>query len=167
MAGAVLRGDPDEFRVSDGVTWGLGASFPEPRHAIRALIEWHGEFVIKDNTSLINPPYVAEDGSIAPLLSPISDPTNFKVGGCVAGVRNGFFVHGGVNYSFGTEGRTVGGLDIEHNSWGFDIRVGWHPGCHAAAPARARDQGDDHGHQHRDAAAASGGCAAAESLDRR
>jgi hypothetical protein len=77
MAGAVLRGDPDEFRVSDGVSWGLGASFPS-RSRLRALVEWQGEFVIKDNTLLITPPYVAEDGSIAPLLSPISDPTNFK-----------------------------------------------------------------------------------------
>ena len=69
--------------------------------ALRALVEWQGEFVIKDNTLLITPPYVAEDGSIAPLLSPISDPTNFKVGG-VWQASNGLFVHAGVNYSFGT-----------------------------------------------------------------
>jgi outer membrane protein OmpA-like peptidoglycan-associated protein len=133
MAGAVLRGDPDEFRVSDGVNWGLGASFPT-RSPIRALVEWHGEFVIKDNTVLISPPYVGEDGSIAPLLSPISDPTNIKAGG-VWQASNGMFVHAGVNYSFGTESRTVGGLDIDHNSFGFDIRVGWHPGV---TPPRQR-----------------------------
>jgi len=133
MAGAVLRGDPDEFRVSDGVTWGLGAGFPT-RTPIRALVEWHGEFVIKDNTSLINPPYIAEDGSIAPLLSPISDPANVKAGG-VWQAANGLFVHAGFNYSFGTGGRTVGGLDIDHNSFGFDVRVGWHPGV---TPPRQR-----------------------------
>ena len=133
MAGAVLRGDPDEFRVSDGVSWGLGASFPS-RSRLRALVEWQGEFVIKDNTLIIAPPYVAEDGSIAPLLSPISDPTNFKVGG-VFQARNGMFVHMGANYSFGTESRTVGGFDIDHNSWGFDIRLGWHPGV---TPQRER-----------------------------
>jgi peptidoglycan-associated lipoprotein len=133
MAGAVLRGDPDEFRVSDGVTWGLGAALPT-RTPIRALVEWHGEFVIKDNTLVIAPPYVAEDGSIAPLLSPISDPTNVKVGG-VWQASNGLFVHAGVNYSFGTEGRRVGGVDIDHNSFGFDIRIGWHPGV---TPARER-----------------------------
>jgi peptidoglycan-associated lipoprotein len=133
IAGAVLRGDPDEFRVSDGVSWGLGASFPS-RSRLRALVEWQGEFVIKDNTLVIAPPYVAEDGSIAPLLSPISDPTNFKIGG-VFQPSNGFFVHMGANYSFGTESRTVGGFDIDHNSWGFDIRVGWHPGV---TPQRER-----------------------------
>jgi peptidoglycan-associated lipoprotein len=133
LAGAVLRGDPDEFRVSDGVSWGLGASFPS-RSALRALVEWQGEFVIKDNMLLITPPYVAEDGSLAPLLSPISDPTNIKVGG-VWQASNGMFVHAGLNYSFGTQSRTVGGFDIEHNSWGLDVRLGWHPGV---TPARER-----------------------------
>ena len=133
LAGAVLRGDPDEFRVSDGVSWGVGASFPS-RSALRALVEWQGEFVMKDNTLLITPPYVAEDGSLAPLLSPISDPTNFKFGG-VWQASNGLFVHAGLNYSFGTESRTVGGFDIEHNSWGFDVRLGWHRGV---TPTRER-----------------------------
>jgi peptidoglycan-associated lipoprotein len=133
IAGAVLRGDPDEFRVSDGVTWGLGASFPS-RSKLRALVEWQGEFVIKDNTVLIAPPYVAEDGSIAPLLSPISDPTNIKFGG-VFQATNGLFVHLGANYSFGAESRTVGGFDIDHKPWGLDVRLGWHPGV---TPARER-----------------------------
>ena len=133
LAGAVLRGDPDEFRVSDGVSWGLGASFPS-RSALRALVEWQGEFVIKDNTLLITPPYIGEDGSIAPLLSPISDPTNIKFGG-VWQASNGLFVHAGANYSFGTESRTVGGFDIDHNPWGFDIRLGWHRGV---TPSRER-----------------------------
>jgi peptidoglycan-associated lipoprotein len=133
IAGAVLRGDPDQFRVSDGVSWGLAAGLPT-RTPIRALVEWQGEFVIKDNTSVTRPPYVAEDGSIAPLLSPISDPTNLKVGG-VWQASNGFFVHAGINYSFGTEGRRVGGFDLDHNSVGFDIRIGWHPGV---TPPRER-----------------------------
>ena len=131
--GGVLRGDPDEFRVSDGIMWGVGTQFPS-RSKLRALVEWHGEWVIKDNTLVINPPYVAEDGSIAPVLSPISDPTAFKAGG-VWQATNGFFVHAGANYSFGTGGRTVGGLDIDHNSWGLDFRLGWHPGV---TPPRQR-----------------------------
>jgi peptidoglycan-associated lipoprotein len=133
MAGAVLRGDPDEFRVSDGVSWGLGASFPS-RSRLRALVEWQGEFVINKDTLVTNPPYVAEDGSIAPLLSPISDPTNFKFGG-VFQAKNGLFVHMGANYSFGTGSRAVGGFDIEHKPWGFDVRLGWHPGV---TPQRER-----------------------------
>lgn len=133
LAGGVLRGDPDEFRVSDGVEWGLGAAFPS-RSPFRALVEWQGEFVIKDFTQVLTPPYVAEDGSIAPVFSPISDPTNVKAG-LVFQAGNGLFVHGGANYSFGTDGRTVGGIDIDHNPWGFDVRVGWHQGV---TPPRER-----------------------------
>lgn len=131
--GGVLRGDPDEFRISDGITWGLGASFPS-RSAFRALVEWHGEWVIKDNAQVLTPPLVAEDGSVAPVLSPISDPTNVKFGG-VWQASNGLFVHGGANYSFGTDGRTVAGTAVGHNAWGLDLRVGWHPGV---TPPRER-----------------------------
>jgi peptidoglycan-associated lipoprotein len=133
LAGAVLRGDPEDFRVSDGVSWGLGAGFPS-RSPLRALVEWQGEFVIKDNTVVSSPPYIAEDGSIAPVLSPISDPTNIKVGG-VWQTSNGLFLHGGLNYSMGTDSRTVGGLEIGHSPWGFDFRIGWHPGV---TPPRQR-----------------------------
>ncbi len=131
--GGVLRGDSDEFRVSDGLTWGMGATFPS-RAKLRALLEWNGEFVIKDNTQIINPPFTAEDGSVAPVLSRISDPTTFKFGG-VWQATNGFFVHVGGNYSPGTEGRVVNGLDIDHSAWGMDLRIGFHQGV---TPPRQR-----------------------------
>ena len=133
VIGGVLRGDPDEFRVSDGITWGLGATFPT-RSQFRALVEWTGEWVIKDNTLILTPPLVAEDGSVAPNLSPISDPTNVKFGG-VWQAKNGMFVHAGANYSFGTAGRSVGGTEIDHNAWGLDLRLGWHQGV---TPPRQR-----------------------------
>jgi hypothetical protein len=92
MIGGIIRGDPDEFSVSDGIPWGLGASFPT-RRSIRALVEWHGEFVFDENTIVWSPaPYIAEDGSIAPTASPIRDPTQFKVGGVWQSAK-GFFVH--------------------------------------------------------------------------
>src|SRR5688500_14666655 len=78
MVGAVLCGDSDEFLVSDGVAWGLGAGFPS-RSRLRALVEYQGEFVIKDSPLVLNPRYVTDDGSFASLFSPISDPTNIKV----------------------------------------------------------------------------------------
>jgi len=132
-AGGVLRGDPDEFKVSDGVTWGLGASFPS-RAKFRALVEWEGEFVINRETLVLRPPYTAEDGSVAPLLSKISDPVDFKAG-LVYQATKGWFVHGGLNYSAGTGGQVIGGQDISHTGWGMDLRFGWHPG---AVPPRER-----------------------------
>ena len=131
--GGVLRGDPDQFRVSDGLTWGVGAQFPS-RSPFRALLEWNGEFVIKDNTQVIGAPFVAEDGSVAPTLSRISDPTTFKFGG-VWQAKSGLFVHAGGNYSPGTQGRVVAGNDIEHSAWGLDLRLGYHTGV---TPPRQR-----------------------------
>lgn len=132
IAGGIIRGDSDEFRVSDSVKWGLGATFPT-RSAFRGLIEWEGEFVIKDNTLVINPPYVAEDFSVAPVLSRIHDPANVKLG-AVWQAQRGWFVHGGLNYSHGTGDHTVAGLDINHNAWGFDVRVGYHTGVKTFVP---------------------------------
>ncbi len=132
-AGGVLRGDPDEFRVSDGITWGLGASFPS-RSKLRALVEWEGEFVINKETLVLNPPYTAEDGSVAPILSKISDPADFKAG-LVYQATAGWFVHGGLNYSAGTGDQTINGRSVSHTGWGFDLRLGWHPGV---VPPRQR-----------------------------
>ncbi len=131
--GGVLRGDSDQFRVSDGLTWGLGAQCPS-RSQLRALIDWNGDFVIKDHTQVIGAPFVAEDGSVAPTLSRIADPTTFKFGG-VWQAKNGLFFHAGGNYSPGTQGRNFGGADIEHSAWGLDLRVGFHPGV---TPPRQR-----------------------------
>lgn len=132
-AGAVLRGDPDEFKVSDGISWGLGASFPS-RSKLRALVEWEGEFVINQETLVLNPPYTAEDGSVAPILSKISDPADFKAG-LVYQATRGWFVHGGFNYSAGTGDQIVAGNNVSHTGWGFDVRLGWHPGV---TPPRER-----------------------------
>ena len=154
-----MRGDPDEFRVSDGITWGLGATFPS-RSQFRALLEWNGEFVIKDNTQVIDAPFVAEDGSVAPMLSRISDPTTFKFGG-VWQAKSGFFVHAGGNYSPGTQGRVVNGTDIDHSAWGLDLRVGIHRGRDAAAAACAPHQGDDDRYEHDDGDCGDSGAASA------
>ena len=140
IAGAVLRGDPDEFQLSDGITWGLGATFPT-RSRLRALMEYHGEVVIKDHVVVANPPYVAEDGSIAPTLSRIFDPKHLRVGGVWQATR-GMFVHAGAQYSVGTGSRDLPGTcgsvasgRCDQNAWGFDVRIGWHPGV---TPSRER-----------------------------
>ena len=128
MAGGRLRGDPREFSVSDGMAWGLGASIPT-RSPIRALVEWHGEFIFDEQALTWDPtgPYAAEDLSVAPATSPIRDPTMFKIGG-VWQAAGGFFVHSGLNYSFATGERTIGGRAFDQHPWGWDIRIGWHPG---------------------------------------
>ena len=150
IAGGVLRGDSDEFRVSDGVTWGLGAHVPD-RSPLRALVEWQGEFVIKDNTAG-HQPAVRRRGrqhrADAQPASPIRRTSRSAASGRR---RTGSSCTAACNYSFGTGGRVVGGLDIDHSAWGFDLRVGWHPGVTPRAQRVRRHQGDDDGHQHGDA----------------
>ena len=129
FAGGVLRGDADElnkFSVSDGISWGLGASFPS-RSKLRAIVEWTGEFVIDKHVIDRGGPLVAEDGSVAPVLSVINDPSYFKAG-LVWQAPKGFFIHGGLNYSQGIGDHIVGGRMIDHKPWGLEARIGWHPG---------------------------------------
>ena len=84
-----------------------------------------------------NPPLVALDGSIAPILSDSRSNTAFKAG-LVWQARGGFFLHGGANYSFGTGEQTVGGVDFDQSAWGFDARIGWHPGVTPTTDVGAR-----------------------------
>ena len=134
MAGAVLRGDPDEFRVSDGVTWGLGAQFPS-RSPLRALVEWQGEFVIKDNTAGHQPAVRRRGRQHRAALQPDLRSDRTSRSARCGRPANGLFVHGGSTTASAPASRTVGGLDIDHNAWGFDVRLGWHPGV---TPPRQR-----------------------------
>ena len=124
--GAVLRADPDAYDVSNGMKWGVGASFPS-RSPVRALIEAWGETALSDDVRVTGSPVVASDGSVQPLVSGTPAVTGVKVGG-VWQATPGFYLHGGVNFTPGVSGRTVGGRLIDHNGWGADISIGWHPG---------------------------------------
>jgi peptidoglycan-associated lipoprotein len=129
--GWLWRGDPDEFRLSDALKWGVGASFPS-RSPFRALVEVEGEKASSDDVTTVTP-LIAEDLSIAPTLSPIADPTSFK-GGLVYQHPRGWFVHGGLNYTTGVGDRTVGGRAVEHSGLGWELRVGFYPGAKPEPP---------------------------------
>jgi outer membrane protein OmpA-like peptidoglycan-associated protein len=130
--GGIIRGDPDPFSISDGMAWGVGA-IVGTRSRLRGLAEWVGEWSFDENVVLLQPPYRADDGSIAPLESGLRDPAHIKFGG-VFQARNGAFVYGGANYSQNTGSHVVAGRDMTNQSWGFDIRVGWHPGVRTYVP---------------------------------
>ena len=131
--GAYLRQNPEQFRLSDSGTWGVGASFPS-RSRFRGMVEWTGDFKKRDYVTLLDGPYIASDGSIAPLQSRTHDLAEFKPG-IVFQAKNGAFLHAGLNYTPGTSDRTIGGIAFEHQAWGFDVSLGWHPGV---TPARER-----------------------------
>jgi outer membrane protein OmpA-like peptidoglycan-associated protein len=129
--GAILRKNPAEFKVPDSAAWGVGMSFPS-RSVVRGLVEWSGEFAKRDYVQIYNPPYIADDGSVAPIISTVKDPTDFRAG--VVFGKN-FFGHAGISYSSNAGDTTVGGIAINHNPWGFEASLGWHPGV---TPARER-----------------------------
>ena len=131
-AGGVIRGDPDAFSISDGIEWGIGAILGS-RSRFRGLVEYVGEWSFDEHTIVLQPPYTGEDLSIAPLLSGIRDDSHFKVG-AVFQARNGAFVHAGVNYSQNTGTHLINGRDQTNQPWGFDVRVGWHPGVKVYVP---------------------------------
>ena len=124
--GGVGRKDPDEFDLGDGVAWGIGTRFPS-RSSFSGLVEARGEWNVSQSLTL-KQPLVAEDGSVAPTVSFIDNPTLFTLG-AVYQSGNGFFVHGGLNYTKGAGDRTVGTQTPDHDGGiGWEIRLGWHPG---------------------------------------
>ncbi len=130
--GGVIRGDPDPFSISDGMAWGVGA-IVGTRSRVRGLAEWMGEWSFDENVVLLQPPYRGDDGSIAPLESGIRDPAHVKAG-AVFQARNGMFVYGGLNYSQNPGSHIVGGRDMTNQAFGWDVRIGWHPGVRTYVP---------------------------------
>ena len=130
--GGVFRADPDPFDLSNGFTWGLGGIIGS-RSRLRGLAEWVGELPTSDNVVLRQPPYRGDDGSIAPLASKIPDFQSVKFG-AVFQARNGVFVYGGGEFSGDTGTHVVAGREMTNQSWGWDVRIGWHPGVKAFVP---------------------------------
>ena len=131
--GGVGRKDPDEFDLGDGVSWGIGTRFPA-RSSFSGLVEARGEWNFSQSLTL-KQPLIAEDGSMAPSVSYIDDPTLITLG-AVYQSGGGFFFHAGLSYSPSAKDRTVGGRAIDtDNGLGWEVRLGWHPGV---TPARER-----------------------------
>ena len=131
FSGVIKRKDPDQFSEPNSITWGVGGTYPS-RSQFRGLAEWTGEWLSKPYITA-NTPLVAEDGTVSPTNSEAHQISMFKVG-AVYQWKSGAFVHGGFNYTQGAKDRPIGS-DESHNGWGFDVRIGWHPGV---TPPRER-----------------------------
>src|SRR5262249_44968268 len=117
MTGGVFRANPDQFAIPNGLEWGVGTILGT-RSRFRGLVEWVGEFPFGDNTVVLQPPYTAEDLSVAPIDSPIRNPAYIKFGG-VFQAKNGAFIHAGLNYSQQHTGsRVIACQEMDNPSWG-------------------------------------------------
>jgi hypothetical protein len=124
--GGVFRGSPDGFSLSNSLAWGAGVQLPT-RSPLRAIFEASGEWMTSDSVTA-TASFIADDGSVAPRLSAIRSPADFK-GGLIWQHRSGFFVHCGFNYSINSPSRVVGGQSFDHSGWAYDVRIGFHPGA--------------------------------------
>jgi peptidoglycan-associated lipoprotein len=125
FAGLYYRGSPDEYDLSSGLRWGVGAGFPS-RGPFRVTTELHGELYF-DNEIVFNGPNVSE----LPARWEVENPLDFTIGFTYQ-TRNGFFVGWGSSIGLTTSNRDNLGVPFESEStfdgWGHQIRVGFHPG---------------------------------------
>ncbi len=123
-AGAIVRGDPSGFSLSDGARWGFGMGFPS-RSAVRLFTEVHGELPFDSTaTGLL----VGDDGSVSPFSSAIHERVDATLG-MVYQAGSGFFLGAGVNWALPVGGRTEFNPDLNPGDvLGFEVRLGYYPG---------------------------------------
>jgi outer membrane protein OmpA-like peptidoglycan-associated protein len=129
------RGDPDEYDLSSGIPFGIGAQFPT-RSPLKFTTEWFGEIFNKDvvtrTTGTGAPPasVIGVDGSIPPVTSnlPLQSTLMF---GATWQTSKGFFAGAGIDWSAKAEDRDDLGIDSDDNfgtKFGWQFRIGYHPG---------------------------------------
>src|SRR5690606_3500564 len=95
------RGDPDEYDLSNGITFGLGAQFPT-RSPLKFTTEWFGEQYVDDVITRTVSPAPASlfgvDGSVPPVSSqlPVQSTLMF---GATWHAPSGFFAGAGIDWS--------------------------------------------------------------------
>jgi outer membrane protein OmpA-like peptidoglycan-associated protein len=129
------RGDPDEYDLSSGMPFGVGAQFPT-RSPLKFTTEWFGEIFNKDvvtrttGTGAAPASVIGVDGSIPPVTSnlPLQSTLMF---GATWQTKKGFFIGGGIDWSAKAEDRDDLGIDSDDNfgtKFGWQARIGYHPG---------------------------------------
>jgi peptidoglycan-associated lipoprotein len=134
FGGFIVRGDPDDVDVSNGIRWGIGAGFPT-RKNLRVTAELHGESYT-DDTLIFGRTLVGEDGSVAPASTKLTSPVNASLG--LTWLGRNWFAGAGMNYRFKGDGRSeFGNYEDETGDFvGFEFRLGYHPGVRVyVAPA--------------------------------
>ena len=127
------RGDPDEYDLSSGIPFGIGAQFPT-RSPLKFTTEWYGEIFNNDVVTRTVSPSPASingvDGSI-PLVTSDLPLQSTLMFGATWQHSNGFFAGAGINWSAKAEDREDLGVDSDDNfgtKFGWQFRLGYHPG---------------------------------------
>jgi outer membrane protein OmpA-like peptidoglycan-associated protein len=127
------RGDPDEYNLSSGIPFGVGAQFPT-RSPLKFTTEWYGEIFNDDVvTRLVSPAtanVIGSDLSVPPVTSrlPLQSTLMF---GATWQTSKGLFAGAGINWSGKAENRDDAGVNSDDNfgtRFGWQFRIGYHPG---------------------------------------
>ena len=133
--GAMFRGDPDDFDLSDGFRWGIGAGLPTRKH-LRFTGELHGEKYFDDSVTYSGGvALIGDDGSFPPTVTPLTSPVNAAVGLTYI-ANNGFFAGAGISWNFTLDGRDKFGSfeNRTGDAAGYQFRIGYHPGVRIYNP---------------------------------
>jgi outer membrane protein OmpA-like peptidoglycan-associated protein len=127
------RGDPDEYDLSSGIPWGIGAQFPT-RSPLKFTAEYYGEIFNNDVVTRTVSPAPASlfgtDGSVPLVTSNLPNQSTLNFGATWQ-TSKGFFAGAGINWSAKAEDREDLGVDSDDNfgtKFGWQFRIGYHPG---------------------------------------
>jgi outer membrane protein OmpA-like peptidoglycan-associated protein len=133
-AGAIIRGNPDGYELTNGVRWGIGAGFPQRYNlGFRFTAELFGEQYLDD---AITAPagVIAADGSLVPTSTGVKSPVVGAVG-LTWQAPNGFFLGATASWNLSMKGRDEAGLPTTpKDDKGFGVRIGFHPGARDRRP---------------------------------
>ena len=132
FGGIIFRGSPDDIELSNGLRWGFGAGFPT-RKNLRVTAELHGESYFDDELTNART-LTAEDGTIAPGVTNLDSPINASLG--LTWLGKNWFAGVGANFRLAMDGRSESGdyEDETGDSFGFQVRLGYHPGVRIYVP---------------------------------
>ena len=127
------RGDPDEYDLSNGIPFGVGAQFPT-RSPLKFSAEWFGEWFSDDIVTRVVSPAPASilgvDGSVPLVTSNLPNQSTLMFGATFT-TQKGIYFGGGLDWSAKAEDREDLGLDSDDNfgtKFGWQFRIGYHPG---------------------------------------
>jgi outer membrane protein OmpA-like peptidoglycan-associated protein len=127
------RGDPDEYDLSSGIPFGIGAQFPT-RSPLKFTTEWFGEIFNKDVvTRTVSPAPASIIGSdlSVPLVTSNLPLQSTLMFGATWQTQKGIFFGAGIDWSAKAEDREDLGVDSDDNfgtRFGWQFRLGYHPG---------------------------------------
>jgi outer membrane protein OmpA-like peptidoglycan-associated protein len=126
FGGFIVRGDPDDIELSNGIRWGVGAGFPT-RKNLRLTAELHGEMYLDDTLTNART-IIGQDGTIAPATTNLDSPFNASLG--LTWLGRNWFAGAGINYRLAMDGRSEFGTyeDETGDQIGLQLRIGYHPG---------------------------------------